>query len=372
MKPTPNLVHLLASAVLLVSAPLAALANEAKYSLGKQATFRCYGWLNISQQSVDDGVSTISNLVDVTNAASRFGFYIEPTNGGPLSFQFESSLGFRPSDKTSQTNTPETWNWTRKNLRQVQFIYSTGFGTFRLGQGSMPTDGVAEADLGETVVVAKSTIPESHGAFVFRTTGGALSAVTIGDAFNNFDGARRFRLRFDSVSRSGFSASAAFGREVLTSGIDDKYLDIALRYLKTVGDFDIKGAIGVSYVDAASFGRNASVGSLSVEHRPTGLNLSVSSGNGGGNGASYVYLKGGWTGNFLAVGDTKFILEGFRGGDYVTSQSNSHMWGVEVIQGFTRQNLEFYAGYRGFSYDDQTAISYRDIGAVLIGARWQF
>jgi hypothetical protein len=363
----------LVAAILLIPAG-GVWAAETKYPIGQNVGFRYYGQLHFANQSVDDGVTSTSNLVDISNADTRFGFFIEPLDGAsPLSFQFETSLGFRSSDKTSQTNTPDAWNWGRKELRQVQLILSTGFGTFRLGQGSMPTDGVAEADLGGTVIVAKSTIPESHGGFEFQTTAGALSGITIRNTFNNYDGPRLLRLRYDTNSYAGFSFSAAYGQEVLTSGIDDEYLDIAMRYENSKGDFDIKGAIGISYVNAASFAHASSVGSIAVRHRPSGLNLSLASGHAGSGGReSYVYLKGGWSGKLLSVGETKLVFESFFGDDYNTSQSYSTMLGAAFIQEFDAQNLEIYAGYRGFSYEEPTAITYQNIDAIQIGARWQF
>ena len=253
-----------------------ARANEQKFQLGSGTTIRYYGWFHFANQSVDDGVSTTSNIVDYSGSGSRFGFFIEPEEGsGPLSFQFETGLGFRPSQKTSQTNTPDFWNWSRKDLRQVQLILATSIGTFRLGQGSMTTDGEAESDLGGTVVVAKSTIPESHGAFEFRTAGGALSGITIANTFDNFDGLRRFRLRFDTESYAGFSLAAAYGQEVLTSGNTDDYYDFSLRYQGSSGEFDIVGAVGSNYVKTTTSTIRNTLGSVSVLHRPTGVNLSV-------------------------------------------------------------------------------------------------
>jgi hypothetical protein len=360
----------------LLAAPLTQVqAKETKFALGSNVTFRYYGWLNIAGQSVEDGVSRTSNLVDVDNAPSRFGFFIEPVNGGPLSFQFETSLGFRPSSQTSQTNTPKGWDWSRRNLRQVQAIVRTGIGTFRLGQGSMTTDGAAEVDLGGTVVVAKATIAESHGGFEFRDSTGALSGKTIGNAFDSFDGARRFRVRFDTNERAGFSFAVAYGQEVLTSGNDNDYYDFALRYQKSTGGFDIRGTLGINYEDTPTGRTSARVGSISLLHRATGLNLSFDTGHAGdGKRESYIYLKGGWNAQLLSVGTTKFIIETFLGDDYLVDQSLSTMWGIGVIQEFDNQNLEVYAGYRGFSFEEPApaVTTYQDISAVQFGARWQF
>ncbi len=370
MKPFSGLARTLMFCLPLAGLTAPLQASEVEYALGQGANFRYYGWLHFASQMVDDGVGTTSNIVDVTNAASRFGFYITPTDAAnPLSFQFETSLGFRPSDKTSQNNTPEAWNWTRGNLRKVQVIVETGVGTFRLGQGSMTMDGVAESDLGGTVIVAKSTIPESYGSFVFRTEGGALSGVSIGDTFSNLDGPRKFRLRFDTKKFSGFSLAGAYGQEVLKSGDSDDYSDLALRYQGSIGAVDIKGALGTSFINA---NRTATAGSLSLLHRASGLNLSFAAGQRAGSAGQYMYVKAGWNGDILAVGQTKFIIEGFRGDDYVTAQARSVMWGLAVIQELDAQSMEIYAGYRGFSYEDATPATYRDIDAVQIGARWRF
>ena len=114
--------------------------------IGKGYEFRPYGQLNFEVQSFDDGQLRTNTLVDNSNANSRFGFYIEPIEGDKgLSFQFETGLGFRPSTKTSQINTPKFLDWNRTDLRQVQLIFKSRFGTIRLGQGSMPLDGAAES-----------------------------------------------------------------------------------------------------------------------------------------------------------------------------------------------------------------------------------
>ncbi len=360
------------SLAVLLSGP--AQANDTKFQVGKNATFRYYGWLHFANQSVDDGVTTTSNIIDVTNAASRFGFYIEPASEGvPISFHFESSLGFRASSKTSQTFTPDFWDWNRTDLRKVQFILDSSIGTFRLGQGSMTTDGDAESDFAGTVIVAKSTIPESHGAFEFRDASGALTGITVGDTFSNFDGSRRFRLRYDTNNFSGFSLAAAYGQEILKSGDTDDYYDFTIDYRGTIGNLEVKGAVGSNFVDSALTGtQRSTLGSVAVLHKASGLNLSLAGGQAGNGGGNYAYLKGGWNAKLLAAGPTKFVAEGFWGSDYVTGASQSRMWGLAVIQNFDAQNLEIYAGYRNFSYDTTTGVTFQDLGALQVGARWQF
>jgi hypothetical protein len=350
-----------------------AFAEDPDYPVGNNYVFSPYGQIHFSVQSFDDGKKRTTNLVDITNANSRAGFYFQPTgNGDGLSFQFETGLGFRPSSSTSQIYTPEFFDWSSGDLRQVQLIYKGGMGTIRLGQGSMPLDGVAESDLGGTVVVAKSTIPEANGDYIFRTTGGALSGVTVGDAFNNFDGARRMRVRYDTPEISGFSLAAAYGKEVLKSGINDDYYDVALRYNQSFGEIKVTAAVGSAFARNTSNTVRSTVGSISLIDTRSGLNASLASGLNAYTGENYVYLKGGWNTKLLPFGDTKLVVEGFRGNDYLTTNAKSSMWGVGVIQNIDNAGLEAYLGYRAFAYEDDSSTAYQGANAVQLGARWRF
>lgn len=351
----------------------AALAEVSDYPVGRNYVFAPYGQLHFGLQSFDDGQLRTTNFVDISNANSRIGFYVQPTESGDgLSFQFETGLGFRPSSSTSQIYAPEFSDWSRRELRQVQVIYKGGIGTVRLGQGSMPLDGAAESDLGGTVVVAKSTIPEANGDYIFRTAGGALSGVTIGDTFDNFDGARRMRVRYDTPEFSGFSLAVAYGKEVLKSGDDKDYYDIALRYDQTFDSIKVTAALGTAFARGTTNTVRTTVGSLSVLDTRNGLNGTIALGMNADTGDEYVYLKGGWNTNLLPYGDTKFVAEGFLGNDYLTAGSRSSMWGIGVIQNIDSAGLEAYLGYRAFTYEDSSPTEYQDSNAIQLGARWRF
>lgn len=356
-----------------LSQPSASQAELRDLPLGNGYSFAPYGQLNFALQSFEDGQLRTTNPVDISNANSRFGFFIQRDgDAAGLSFQFESGLGFRPSSATSQTNTPRALDWSRGDLRQVQLIYRGRFGLLRFGQGSMPLDGAAESDLGGTVVVAKSTIPEANGAYIFRTAAGALSDVTIGDTFNNFDGARRMRLRFDTTAVSGFTLAVAYGKEALKSGDNKDYYDLAIRFSETYGPIEIVGAVGVAYARGAAETTRTTVGSLSVLGTRTGLNLSLAAGRNARSGADYIYLKGGWNASLLGMGDTKLIVEGFQGDDYLAAGARSEMWGLAMIQDIDAANVEAYIGYRAFSYADGSVNDYQDANAIQFGARWRF
>lgn len=354
-----------------LAASNAAHAERNTHTFENGGTFSWYGWFHFAGQAFDDGVTTTTNLVDVTSAGSRFGFYLRSES--PLSFHFETGLGFRPSQKTSQTNTPRFWDWDRTDLRKVQLRYDAGWGEIRLGQGSMSMDGGAEVDLGDTAIVAKSNINELYGAYLFRDSTGALTSVNIGSVFDNFDNGRRFRLRYDSPSVVGFSIGASYGMEVLTSGVDDRYYDVALRYARTFDRFEIKGALGTAFTDVDG-GRTAqeTAGSLSVADAQTGLDLTLAAGQNNSGTGQYLWIKAGWRGSLVAPGDTRFVAEVFRGSDYLSRGSDSDMWGLSMIQNFDRHRIEAYLGYKEFSYADTGPTTYRDTSTWQLGARWKF
>ena len=366
-----SLSWLLSAWVLAATAPAA--KGETEVPLGPDLVFAPYGQFHFAYQAFDDGLLSTENIVDISNANSRFGFYLRaPDSSDGLYFHFETGLGFRPSQKTSQIETPPFWDWQQTDLRIVQIAYAGRFGTFKFGQGKMPTDGAAEVDLGKTVVVAKSTIQEANGAYIFRTPAGALSSVTIGQTFSNLDGGRQFRVRYDTPDMNGFTLAAAYGIEVLKEDVDDKYADIALRYTGQHGRFDLSGAAGFAYVHTRAEDERVVVGSFSVLDRETGLNLSLASGHEFHTDASYIYLKAGWNTQLIPIGVTKFVSELHLGRDRVSKGSKSRMWSVGLIQEIENANTETYVGYRAFSYDDRTPVSYLDAGALQIGARVRF
>ncbi|MEQ9695983.1 porin [Shimia sp. SDUM112013] len=343
--------------------------------LGDGWVYDPYGRFVIAYQSFDDGQITTSNIVDMSTSTSRFGFYLKraDTDQG-LSFQFETGLGLRASSKTSQTTTPDVFGWDRKQFRQVQVIYRGGFGTLRAGQGSMATDSIAELDLGKTTVVAKSNIAEMGGSYQFRTGAGALSGIDLGDTFDSFDGDRKFRLRYDTPDWNGFTLAAAYGEEILTSGVDDVFYDIALRYAAEFGRLKLRAGIGNSYVDVAAGGTTyTTAGSVSVYDTGTGLNLTLAGGqDDAGSNPHYIWAKAGWDADIWALGATKLYVEGFWGADYVSAGSDSHMWGLGVLQRVERYNLDLFAGVRTFSFSDLSATTYQDGKAVQIGAHITF
>lgn len=355
-------------------AVLVAQANAQTYTNDSGGSVTFYGQFSPTFQYFDDGERTFSNLADNSNSNSRIGFNIdqELNNGQRLRFNFETAIGFPGTSSFSQEGDDPFWEWEITDLRKAEVIWSGDFGAFSLGQGSMATDGSAGSDLSGTFLTATSLAGDTAGSYLFRESDtGLLSDVAISDAYDDLDGPRLFRIRYDTPGFSGFSAAIAYGTNELTEGDEDTYYDVALNYYDEFGDVVLEGSIGYAWRDRDEGDTDENwVGSLALLHGPTGINGSVAAG-GAQDGGSYYYLKAGWIGEFWTVGSSRFAVDYFDGQDYNVDGSESSNWGVHYTQGFDSVSMEGYIGYRVYQYDDDAA-DYEDASSVLTGVRWTF
>ncbi len=330
---------------------------------------RFYGQVSPSYLSFDDGELSTGNFVDNANSNTRLGFVIDqPAWGGGLVLTFETALGFVQSSEVSQFVTPSALAWERTDLRKFEAAYSADFGKFTIGQGSMATDGVATLDVSGTSLVGSVTVSDVSGAFAFREDSGVLSDVTVSDAYKDFDGSRRFRVRYDTPEYGGFSVAVAYGQNILSEDDDKDYYDIGLVWSGTQGDFELAAAAGYAWEEDDTTNERYA-GSFSMLHTPTGLNLSVSTGA-DPDGGNYGYAKAGWKGDLMAAGPSAFSIDYYDGNDLAADSSSSEAFGVSAVQTFTDMDLEVYLGYRAYSYNDAT--SYQDADSYLFGARYKF
>ena len=321
--------------------------------------------------SADDGVNSDTFLADNDNSNTRIGFNLRKTlhNGDTLHFRFETAVGLRGSSGTTPTDNNFTVAVRSTDLRHFSFTYaSERFGEISVGQGSTATDGVAEIDLSGTDIAAYSSLSDIGGGVAFRTVAGAQSAVSVGDVFGNFDGSRRFRLRYDTPTFNGFSAAVSYGQEVLNSGDSNDYYDAAIRYNKTLGDFTI--ASGLWYSDRDT-GNERAIGSVSVRHNPTGLNGTLAACQSLGGDEEYIFAKIGVIRDWVDFGSTALSVEYYDGSDFASVGSSSQAYSVSAVQKIDRYNLELYATYRTYEFSDATT-TYQDVNAAFVGARFKF
>lgn len=345
------------------------------YTTDNGGSFRWYGQFNPTYQSYDDGVDEYNRLVDNVNSNSRIGFFVTQEFGeNTLQFNFETAYGFRSSTGVDQVNKGDHVNFSRTRLRKIDFAYKTArYGTFSFGQGAMASDGVTSADLSKTGVATTVTVDDAAGGYEFRDAAGALTSVSVGKAFETFDGGRLGRARYDSAKFAGFTFSTSFGTNVLNTENDLETYDVSVRYSNNdVAGFKVKGALGAAWTDqSGKEDKDDVMGSFSALHKATGLSVTVAAGDRNITG-DYGYVKLGYSADLLSVGATSFSVDYYDGTDQVTDGDTSESWSVAAVQKFNKQNVEAYLAYRDYSYSDSSATEYQDSNVILAGARWKF
>ena len=357
---------------ILAMAAATAASAEFRFENSSGGNTLLYGQIDPAFQIFDDGVSSTSTLVDNVHSNSRVGLlYTQPMGTSVFTFHFETALGLRPSSGVTQGFTPDASHFRRTNLRKVDFSLKTQtYGTFSIGQGSMATDGVAETDLSGTTLVNYVSVPDTAAAFRFRTSAGALSTKTIAGSFSDFDGGRRGRIRYDTPTFNGFTASISYGEEIVSKTADFTAAGIALRYSGNFGDYKIKAAVGYSEAKLAAGARlNDTIGSVSVLHA-SGFNVTFAAGNRKQSG-SYQYAKLGYRGDWVRFGGTAVSVDFYRGNDRSSAGAKSTSYSLGLVQSFDDARIEGYLGLTNYKLSE-VGTSYLEASSVLFGMRWKF
>ncbi|MAC81226.1 MAG: porin [Rhodobacteraceae bacterium] len=359
--------------------PAGMAAAGPKYTNDSGGTMWYYGQLNPGYLSADDGSDTTDELIDNSASNSRVGIWIvQPfDNGMEFSFNLETGLGFRSSSGLSQLNAGDrSWfDWDQQDIRKVDLSLKTSYGTVWAGQGSMASDGAGQVDKSGTTLAGYVSLRDVAGAILLRDSTGALTDVTIGSAFDSYDGGRYGRIRYETPDLAGFTVSAAWGQEILDKDSDDEFWDAALRYRGEFGNVLLDAAVGYqSRMRPGAEDRNDTFASASLYHL-SGVSLTLGVGERNTAG-TYVYTKLGYKRDWLPIGDTAVSIDYYSADDMgltgTATSSSSDAIGVELVQQVADYNLEGYLGYRSYSFDDNSATSYKDASTVLVGARWKF
>ena len=336
-------------------------------------TFTLYGQVNFTYQSFDDGETTTDGIVDNGNWNTRLGFLYNKAFGDfTLRARFESGLGLRNSAGISQEFTPDWVDWQRTALRWFEVAVDSPYGTLSAGQGSSASDGTAGLDDSFTFHAGATDTSDGFASFRFRDTDGNLSDVSVGRVNDSFDGARRFRVRYDTPAFRGFTLASSYGINVLTEGDDNNYYDVAMRWVGNLGDVAVRSAVGYQWVDnpdAANSERLA--GSISAIHTPTGLNFAVSAGQ-LIDGPSYYWMRAGWRFDLLPVGTTSLSVDYYNGSDFVSDGAETENYGIYAVQTIDAASVDIYAGWRRLTYSDNSGTSYQDAAGFLMGVRFAF
>lgn len=254
-----------AMAVALVA--MTGTAEAQTYENESGGTVRFYGQFSPTYLGFDDGAETTDALADNANSNTRLGFVMTQAFGvAGLTLTFETALGLVQTSEISTDDIPAWMDWQRTDLRKFEAAWASNFGTFTFGQGSMATDGAATLDASGTTMAGTVTFDDTAGSFALRGEDGVLSDITVGSAFKDFDGSRRFRLRYDTPSWSGFTLAAAYGRNILAEDDETDYQDVALRWSGNVGAFDLAAATGYAWAEPETGGHHADVHGIGDRH----------------------------------------------------------------------------------------------------------
>ncbi len=337
------------------------------------AVTNIYGQINLTYQSFDDGEQTTSNIVDNGNWNSRLGFtYTQPIGESTLRYRFESGLTMRNSSLVSQTQTPDWTDWERTLLRWFEVAVDADYGTFSLGQGATAANGTAGLDDSSTFIAGATDATDGFASYRFRDAAGALTNVSVGQVNSALDASRRFRLRYDTPVFQGVMLSASYGQNVLVDADENDYYEVAIRWTGDLGEVAVRSALGYQWIDNPDGDLTQRLaGSVALVHEPTGLNLAVSAGN-QIDGPNYYWVRAGWQTDAWAAGTTSLSVDYYDGNDFLSDGAKTENWGLYAVQDFDALSLNVYAGWRQFTYSDQSGNSYQDAGGVLIGARFFF
>ena len=344
-----------------------------EYTLGDGTVIRFSGQINMGVLHYDDGQDDFTNFVDNDNSSSRVRLQILNTTG---EWKFESTLEaeYQPlaSNTVSQLDESPDWDFPSTNVRKAEVAFANEqFGKLWLGQGSMASDGSAEVDNSGTAVIAYSSLSDTAGGYFFGFDGGGLSDVTVGGAFSNFDGmGRKLRVRYDTPTFHGFGLRMSYGEDALAKR-DDPLYDIAAVYSGDFDQFDLDGAIAYSRNDGSDV--DFLSGSISGLHKPTGISLTLASAREftEGTEGSYGYVKLGYEREFFEIGSTAFSVDYYFGNDIAAAGSDSESVGLAAVQNIDAYNLQLWALWRDYSYDDDGG-EYDDGQAVFGGALFKF
>ena len=169
-----------AAATLLAVAPLVALPMQAKAEDQRltppliidgevERGIWLYGQVNKGILFADDGNQVNAYpLVDNSNSSTRAGIWFKREFDAGLTFGANLEYEWNPySTGNVNRNNKGDIDWDTHKMRKAEGVLQSPYGTVWLGQGSMASDGVSEADLSGTALVAYSSVADSAGGQLF-------------------------------------------------------------------------------------------------------------------------------------------------------------------------------------------------------------
>ncbi|MBW6521708.1 MAG: hypothetical protein K0A99_11995 [Desulfoarculaceae bacterium] len=347
----------------------------------KKVDVTLYGQVNKAVMWADDGNDDDIFFVDNPLAGTRLGVTAksklndEFSVGGQLEFEWTQN-----NANAVNMDKDDTPGSDAKHRQMRVWGQSKTAGKLTLGHGSTAADGSTRNDLSGTLIAGRAdgTI---GGGIKFSRKDNSGYGPTVGSVFNDLSGGRKDGLRYDSPSFAGVTLSGTVA--------EGNYNDVAIGYNQKFGDTQVKAGLAYSIEGGSAANHSRIAGSASVM-LPFGLNFTVAAGenefqayqNKNLENSSFWYGKVGYQLKALSFGSTSFSgtygqYDDMNAGTVknVPSwyQSESTLWGAEMVQKFDAINTEFYMAYRLYELEDNVSVTdFDNVTVLLSGARLSF
>jgi hypothetical protein len=273
-------------------------------------------------------------------------------------------------------------------------LQSRDYGSILFGRGSSFSDGIAEFDLSGTDIAIYAFAPDSWGGLQFADRTAPMRRATdpsISQVFDDFDGPRDDRIRYDTPSFHGLTFGATVGQGY--------FWDVGARYSAEINS--VKLATGISYQNFYSTrpslnGQDGIVaaynpfsqrvaGSLAVL-LPNGFNALLSGGWGehigncctqfaAGNVATHDgttwFAKIGYRAHLNDLGTTNFSLDAGQTFNRIRDGDVATRVGFEMNQPIVDAGLELFLAYERLTLR-RSGASFMPGDFALVGSRVQF
>lgn len=329
------------------------------------------GQVNQMAMWADDGDESDFFITDNDNSSTRFRFTGEEDFG-------QVKAGFK-IEVEAQRNASNTLTMEQEDDGDFEFkdryfnaYFKGNFGSVELGKGDGAANGTTEVDLSGTSVITYSDVNATANSFIWKDSDGnpyrnngddeSPDYLDVGDTRNNFDGlSRNERLRYNTPSLGGFTASASFANGsaweaagVYEGEFSGQKLAAAIGYIDG-GDKEAYTQYGGSVSWLASFGLNLT-GAYGLRNYDEG----------DAEDATNMYAKVGykWAIHALSVeyGVTTHL-------DLEDDESSN--WGLAyVVKPW--DSVEFYGSYRMFMLTADSGDDPDDISQAMAGTRIKF
>lgn len=342
-----------------------------------------FGQINRGVLFHNDGKQTDVYNVDNNNSSTRLGLLGEArvspdwTVNSALEFDLRSNSSTQVSRASENGNGADTPTLGPFRIRRAEVgVANAQYGTLLLGRGSTATDGIAENDLSGTALASyASSFSYVGGNLQFSNAAGRTATdPTYGTVFDDFDGFRDDRLRYDTPIFAGLQGSTSFAQ--------GGYWDVALRYTEKIEGISVVAGVGYAKVKntnpspLASGNVNDRLAGSVAALLPNGLNALVSLGRAdaalpGRDDPTTWYAKLGYRAKLFEIGDTAFSVDGQQTFDRVQNGDKATRYGIQATQFITPAATEIYADIERRELKRDNA-DFEDAILGLAGARVQF